>query len=70
MTSQEDVTAIGITAGVVWEELSNNGPMTIAALKKVQNLSEAEVQRAIGWLAREDKILFEKHGKGILISLK
>ncbi len=70
MTSQDDVSAIGTTAGVVWKELHQNGPMTVAALKKVQNLSESEVQRAIGWLARDEKIRFEKQGKGVLIALK
>jgi hypothetical protein len=70
MTTSDEVLEIGISAGLVWEELSINGSVTIASLKKSRNLSEVEVQRAIGWLAREDKIRFEQKGKSVLIGLK
>ena len=70
MLTSEDVNGIGEDAGSLWEVLSLNGPSTIAALKKTRNLSEVEIQRAIGWLAREDKILFQQKGKSVLVALK
>ncbi len=70
MSTSDEVMEIGRNAGLVWDELNSNGSVTIASLKKSRNLSEVEVQRAIGWLAREDKITFEQKGKGFLIGLK
>lgn len=70
MANDDEALEIGKNAGLVWEELSSNGAVTIASLKKSKNLSEVEVQRAIGWLAREDKICFEQKGKSVLIGLK
>lgn len=70
MSTSDETVDIGKNAGLVWEELSSNGPVTIASLKKSRNLSEVEVQRAIGWLAREDKIIFDQKGKSVLIGLK
>jgi hypothetical protein len=69
MKMTEDLKDIGTHAGLVWQDLKRKGAMSIAALKKSNNLSEVEVQRAIGWLARESKIYFEKKGKTILIDL-
>ncbi len=70
MSMSDEAMEIGKNAGLVWAELNTNGPATIASLKKSRNLSEVEVQRVIGWLAREDKITFEQRGKSILIGLK
>lgn len=70
MSSDPAVLEIGQHAGVVWKELSAKGALTVAALKKAKNLGEAEVQRAIGWLAREDKIRFEQKGRTVVIVLK
>lgn len=70
MSIDHEVLEIGKQAGHVWKELNSKGALSIAALKKSQNLGETEVQRAIGWLAREDKIFFEKKGKSVLVGLK
>jgi len=70
MTTSNETMMIGRNAGLVWKALNSNGPATIASLKKSQNLSEVEVQRAIGWLAREDKVFFDQKGKSVLIGLK
>jgi len=47
----------GKNAGKLWETLKSNGaslPQT--KIQKTANLSEKEFYRAVGWLARENKI--------------
>ena len=46
----------GVSAGIVWEALNENGPSTIADLAKTTSLSREEVHGALGWLGRENKI--------------
>jgi hypothetical protein len=51
------VDEFGINAGKLWETLNKNGarlPQT--TLQKTTNLSDEEFYRAVGWLARENKI--------------
>ncbi|MBD3167471.1 hypothetical protein GF324_12800 [bacterium] len=64
---------IGSTAGDVWRFLDENGPTTVAKLKKnlkeSKNISGSEVERAIGWLAREDKIE-RTEGKGEVLKAR
>ena len=50
---------IGITAGDIWHYLNNHGATAVDQI--VQEISEEEaiIQRSIGWLAQEDKILLE-----------
>ena len=48
---------IGQAAGKVWNELNNNDCMTIQELKAATNLSAAVLYAAIGWLAREGKLV-------------
>jgi DNA-binding transcriptional ArsR family regulator len=65
-----DVTCIGETAGVVWQVLSKNGPMTIAKLVKAVDEPRDTVMQALGWLAREDKVCIEEEGRGRVVSLR
>jgi len=60
---------IGRTAGDVWRYLNNNGEMTTAKLIRGLNQPRDLVQRAIGWLAREDKVHLEKAKRGERIRL-
>ena len=60
---------IGITAGKVWKALSEQGPADITHIVKLVKDKEVMVQRALGWLAREEKIVFEKKGNRTIISL-
>lgn len=46
----------GSKAGVVWKALSENGPVTLAVLKRKTGLANGDVYVALGWLAREGKI--------------
>ena len=47
---------IGEAAGVVWKALDVGGPMSMAELTRKSKLPAALLQRALGWLAREDRI--------------
>lgn len=47
---------IGSKAGQVWRLLDERGELTPTAVSKELGLKPVEVQRAIGWLAREDKL--------------
>lgn len=61
---------VGETAGKIWHSLSNDGPQTVAQLKKKLNGSGEMVNFALGWLAREDKIDIVQEKKNYLIQLK
>jgi hypothetical protein len=65
-----EINEIGENAGHVFRELQKKGSLAVAELKKGCNLGEKEIQRAIGWLAREGNIVFEKEGKNLVVSLR
>ena len=49
---------IGENAGLIWNALQG-GALTTKALKKATKRKEADVNMALGWLAREGKVTFE-----------
>lgn len=49
---------IGENAGLIWNALQG-GALTTKALKKATKLKEADMNMALGWLAREGKVTFE-----------
>jgi hypothetical protein len=55
---------IGADAGKVWSRLNECGPQTVTALGKDLNLKAPELNRALGWLAREGKIGEIRDAKG------
>lgn len=60
-----NVQSIGESAGVVWRLLNGtHRKWEYNEIKEATNLSNRELNAAIGWLAREDKIQFEAHGEG------
>jgi DNA-binding transcriptional ArsR family regulator len=56
-------TAIGKAAGKIWHFLDQNGEASASRLADETGLDRNEVQRAIGWLAREGKLVTEKRGR-------
>jgi hypothetical protein len=64
------VASIGETAGVVWNTLSSNGPMTIAKLVKAIGEPRDSVMQALGWLARENKIDITEESRSRVVSLR
>ena len=61
---------VGETAGRIWHLLNDEGPQTIAQLKKKLNGSSEVLSFALGWLAREDKVDITQEKKTVKVALK
>ncbi len=61
---------IGTMAGAIWQTLEVNGEMTLAKLKKELKAGSPLFDWAIGWLAREDKIMFTVEKGSTRVCLK
>ena len=48
---------IGKNAGVVWRTLRDNKTVSMKELVELTGLNPTDLAFAIGWLAREDKIM-------------
>ena len=59
---------IGAHAGKIWNALQN-GALSSKALKKATKLKEAELNLALGWLAREGKLTFTDMEEETIIAL-
>jgi len=62
-------TTIGDYAGKVWKFLNDNGPSSITKVATETGLSKNDIHRAIGWLAREEKISIEQKGRTETLAL-
>lgn len=60
---------IGTDAGRVWNVLDENGTKTVKELKKLIKLNDKEIYAAIGWLAREEKLIFDQKEDDLHLSL-
>ncbi|MBQ7448962.1 MAG: winged helix-turn-helix domain-containing protein [Paludibacteraceae bacterium] len=63
------VVKIGENAGLIWQALQG-GALTLKALKKATKLKEADLNLALGWLAREDKLVFTQEDADIVVALQ
>jgi predicted transcriptional regulator len=61
---------IGETAGEIWKLLDQEGPLSITAIAGKVKQAQSLVYMGIGWLAREDKLVFTETKRGITISVK
>ncbi len=61
---------IGTMAGEIWKALEANGETSISKLKKDLQASSPLFDWAIGWLAREDKILLITENRSTRVGLK
>ncbi len=68
----DTILKIGENAGIVWNALNDLGKLDVKQLKKATKLrTDKELFAAIGWLAKEEKLLFEENEKGeLLIALR
>ena len=64
------IAQIGETAGITWQVLSENGPLTMAKLVKAVGEPRDAVMQAVGWLAREGKISIDEEGRNRMVSLR
>lgn len=62
---------IGTNAGLVWEALNKSKkPLTVKEIKTKSGIrTEREVQYALGWLAKEGKLVFEGEDREMTIKL-
>ncbi len=62
--------SIGDAAGEVWRYLNSHSSVTLSKLARDIDAPRDLVMQGVGWLAREEKIVFEKGSRSKLISLK
>jgi len=60
---------IGSDAGLVWKVLDAQGMKSVKELKKATKLVDKEIYAAIGWLAREEKLVFDQEDDDLYLSL-
>ena len=60
---------IGNDAGNIWQVLDMQGSKSVKDLKKATKLSDKEIYAAIGWLAREEKLIFNQEESDLFLSL-
>lgn len=61
---------IGLAAGSIWHYLDENGVTTVAKLLRELEEEEKIIQRSIGWLAQEGKIILDTSDRVETIKLK
>jgi hypothetical protein len=61
---------IGAVAGAIWQTLEANGEMSLAKLKKELKAATPLFDWAVGWLAREDKIMLTTEKRITRVCLK
>ena len=64
-----DKSEIGLNAGKVWQLLSDYAKWSYGTLKRKSGLKDKELGAAIGWLAREDKIVLSQEEDELYVSL-
>jgi hypothetical protein len=64
------VNSVGATAGEIWAYLEKKGRSSVSAVEKAASAPKREVQMAIGWLAREDKIELAEEKRTLYVWLK
>ena len=57
-------------AGQVWRYLDKNGSTSVSKITNETGLNKNDVQRAIGWLLKENKLIIEAVGRTETLSLK
>lgn len=53
----------GITAGKVWRHLDTIGACKVNTMAKSLKITDKQLQRALGWLERENKISYTVTGR-------
>jgi Winged helix-turn-helix domain (DUF2582) len=61
---------IGNGAGKVWQVLNANPSATLSEIQEAADLDSDLLYMSIGWLAREDKIVFDGKGAKAKLHLK
>ena len=60
---------IGTTAGAIWQTLNSKGELSLPSLKQQVEAQSPVFEWAIGWLAREDKVVITRRQKSYRVRL-
>jgi hypothetical protein len=60
---------IGTTAGAIWQALNAKGELSLPSLKQEVEAKSPVFDWAVGWLAREDKVIIKRHQKSYRVRL-
>ncbi len=63
------ITEIGTAAGLIWQYLDKSGSVSVTKVAAETGISKNDIQRAIGWLAKEGKLKIELKGRVEMLSL-
>ena len=63
------VQRIGETAGQIWHHLEFVGPQKISQIVKEIDAPRDLIMQALGWLAREEKIVVEELSRSRVVTL-
>lgn len=61
---------IGLAAGEIWRYLDQAGKCKVSTLSKALSMKEKVMQRALGWLDKEEKIILSTEGRTETVALK
>ena len=61
---------IGGSAGEIWKLLKEEGTLSVSAIVSRMKRPKATVYMGIGWLAREDKLVYTQKKRAMFLSLK
>ena len=61
---------IASTAGIIWHALNDSGELSLTKLKKEVNGKAPVFDWAVGWLAREDKVVITREKRSFRIQLR
>jgi hypothetical protein len=61
---------IGSAAGAIWRELAESGGCALTKLRKTIECDAPVFDWAIGWLARENKIVITREKRSFRVHLK
>lgn len=64
------IEAVGVTAGQVWGFLSSHGPASLSTIEREVDAPKLLVHLALGWLAREGKLLVEERKGRAFVSVR
>ena len=66
-----NIDTIGYNAGLVWNALNEADALGLRQIKKITKLKDKELYLAMGWLARENKIVIAEgeDAKDLIVSL-
>jgi|GEM_PF-74877 len=61
---------VGELAGYIWRYLEDVGECSVSEAVKQVNGSQTKGYMALGWLARENKVVFDSSGRGTRVRLR